>query len=249
MTTTKTSCFHSASHTVLVRFPTVWWWWTEYKWGEEQTGFIPICMSISTPRLCRARVTTGSGGFCFPPHFHAPASRPSRASKHGEEVLLCPCATRASLWMGNHGDELWPAWVLNRSWCVQPYVRRSLVPPFRVYEEKLCVLHHKHVHLFARCVALSWKAAFPYCLTAFWGCRRTIAYLFPSERCFNERSNFVGVVWPQEKLISGYHSQHVTLAQTSALWRAVLWKHWPPFFFLIIILFPAVAAPAGCSVA
>lgn len=198
-----------------------------------------------------ARITLRVRSLLFSPHFHAPASCHSSASKHGEEVLLCLCATRASLWMGNHGDELWPAWVPNRSGCVQQFVCHSLVPPFRVYEEKLCVLDRKHVHLFARCVAFSCNAVFPYCITAFWDCRRTTAYLFRPERCFSWLVQLCGSGLhkrPWEELVYGYQSQHVTLRLTPC--DVPFYGNTdtpPPLFFFFFP--PAVAAPANCSVA
>lgn len=201
------------------------WRWTEYKWDEEQTGFILICMCISTGHIM------GSRAFCF---HHTSTLLPAVTAEPVNMAKKCfyVCATRASLWMGNHGDELWPVLVLNRSGCVQQYVCHPLVPPFCVYEEILGVLDHKHVHLFARCVAFSLNAVFPYCITAFWDCRRMTAYLFRQSGLHKR---------PWEELVT---SVATCDAQTNALWRVIFWKHWPFFF-----LFPAVAAPGGCSVA
>lgn len=59
----KMLCFHFTSHSVLVRGLTVWWW-TEYKWDEEQTGLILICMRISVLWPCQGHIM-GSRAFCF----------------------------------------------------------------------------------------------------------------------------------------------------------------------------------------
>lgn len=138
---------------------------------------MPMCMRTSTPRLCQGHIT-GSGAACLrhtSTLLPAAAAAPVNAAKKCFYVSVP--ATRASLWMGNHGDELWPAGVLSRSGCLQQCVCRSLVPPFRLYEGTLCVLDYRHVHLFARCVAFGRKASFPYCIAAV--CRRRAAYSFP----------------------------------------------------------------------
>lgn len=155
---------------------------------------------------------TFSRAFCF---HHTSTLLPAVTA---EPVNMAKKCFYVCLWMGNHGDELWPSWVLNRSGCVQQYVCHSLVPPFHVYEEILCVLDHKHAHLFARCVAFSWNAVFPYCITAFRDRRRTTAYLFYQSGLHKR---------PWEELVSLVTTCD---AQSNTLWRFIFWKHWPFFF-------------------
>lgn len=175
----------------------------------------------------------GSQSLLFPPHFHTPASRRSTASKHIQEVLLCLCATRAGLWMGNHGDELRPAWVLNRS----GWMSATLWSLPSVFLRRSFVLLTTNTSTYLPDVfSFSCNAAFAYCITAFWGCRRMTVLLLCPERCLLDWSSFVEVVCTKGLGKSSYRaiSRNIwrsdeCLAQTTALWRAVLWKHWPSF--------------------
>lgn len=77
----------------------------QMRWGTDGALSLFACASL---RCDCVRVTfTGSRAFCCQ-HTSTLLPAVTAASKHGEEVLLCLCATRPSLWMGNHGDELWP---------------------------------------------------------------------------------------------------------------------------------------------